>query len=136
MKHLSILIPEGTLILDTIVGTLNLFKMANSYSRRIKKSKEDVFSIDLVGLTRDPITCHKFFQVQATKTIEEVETVPSVVSRLVIAIVTGSVGSVSRTTLNVAVPPASVVVRPCQAPLVLARACLCRMLENSSVKPS
>ena len=61
MKHLSIIIPQGTLILDTIVGTLNLFKMANSYSRRIGKTKEDVFAIDLVGLTKAPISCHSIF---------------------------------------------------------------------------
>ena len=73
MKHLSIIIPEGHLILDTIVGTLNLFKMANSYSKRIGKTQEDVFAIDLVGLTMAPITCHKFFDVKPTKTIDEME---------------------------------------------------------------
>ena len=73
MKHLSIIIPEGHLILDTIVGTLNLFKMANSYSRRIGKTQEDVFAIDLVGLTMAPITCHKFFDVKPTNTIDEIE---------------------------------------------------------------
>ncbi len=73
MKHLSIIIPEGDLILDTIVGTLNLFKMANSYSKRIGKTKEDVFAIDLVSITKKPITCHRFFEVKPTKTIDEVE---------------------------------------------------------------
>lgn len=73
MKHLSIIIPEGDLILDTIVGTLNLFKMANSYSKRIGKTKEDVFAIDLVSINRKPIACHKFFEVKPTKTIDEVE---------------------------------------------------------------
>ena len=73
MKHLSIIVPEGDFILDTIVGTLNLFKMANSYSNRIGKTREDVFEIDLVGLTKTPITCHQYFQVQATKTIDEVQ---------------------------------------------------------------
>jgi transcriptional regulator GlxA family with amidase domain len=73
MKHLSIIIPEGNLILDTIVGTLNLFKMANSYSRRIGKTQEDVFAIDLVGITKNPITCHKFFEVKPTKTIDEIK---------------------------------------------------------------
>ena len=72
MKHLSIIIPEGNLILDTIVGTLNLFKMANSYSKRIGKTREDVFAIDLVGLTKSPIACHHFFEVKPTKILEEV----------------------------------------------------------------
>ncbi|MEO0339956.1 MAG: helix-turn-helix domain-containing protein [Bacteroidota bacterium] len=73
MKHLSILIPEGHLILDTIVGTLNLFKMANHYSRKIGKTKEDVFRIDLVGKDRSPITCHQFFEVKPTKSFTEIE---------------------------------------------------------------
>jgi transcriptional regulator GlxA family with amidase domain len=73
MKHLSIIIPEGDLILDTIVGTLNLFKMANSYSKRIGKTKEDLFAIDLVGITKKPINCHKFFEVKPTKTIDEIK---------------------------------------------------------------
>ena len=73
MKHLSILIPRGDLILDTIVGTLNLFKMANSYSKRIGKIQEDVFSIDLVGLTIKPVTCHNFFEVKPTKAIDEIK---------------------------------------------------------------
>ena len=73
MKHLSIIIPEGTLILDTIVGTLNLFKMANSYSKRIGKTQEDTFAVDLVGLSKAPITCHRFFQVTPTKTIDEIK---------------------------------------------------------------
>lgn len=73
MKHLSIVIPEGTLILDTIVSTLNLFRMANSYSKRIGKTQEDVFKIDLVALSQEPITCHQFFNVTPTATINEIE---------------------------------------------------------------
>ena len=73
MKHLSIVVPQGDLILDTIVGTLNLFKMANSYSKRIGKTKEDVFAIDLVAISKNPIRLHKFFEVSPTKTIDEIE---------------------------------------------------------------
>ena len=75
MKHLSIVVPQGDLILDTIVGTLNLFKMANSYSKRIGKTQEDVFAIDLVGISREPITCHKFFEVKPTKTNIHIQSV-------------------------------------------------------------
>ncbi|MBT8183113.1 MAG: helix-turn-helix domain-containing protein [Eudoraea sp.] len=87
MKHLSIIIPEGTLILDTIVGTLNLFKMANSYSKRIGKNQEDFFKIDLVGLTKEPISCHEFFQIKPTKTIEEVEST----NLIIISSITGNI---------------------------------------------
>ncbi|MBT8293948.1 MAG: helix-turn-helix domain-containing protein [Eudoraea sp.] len=87
MKHLSIIIPEGILILDTIVGTLNLFKMANSYSKRIGKNQEDFFKIDLVGLTKEPISCHEYFQIKPTKTIEEVEST----NLIIISSITGNI---------------------------------------------
>ena len=87
MKHLSIIIPEGDLILDTIVGTLNLFKMANSYSKRIGKYQDDVFAIDLVGLTKDPITCHQLFQVKPTKSIDEVKST----DLIIISSITGNI---------------------------------------------
>ena len=73
MKHLSILIPKGNLILDTVIGTLNLFRMANSYAKRIGKYEGNFFSIDLVGLNKEPIACHSYFQVNPTKTINELE---------------------------------------------------------------
>ena len=73
MKHLSIVVPEGTLILDTVVGTLNLFRMANNYAKRIGKFQENLFEIDLVSRTMDPITCHKYFQISPTRTLEEVK---------------------------------------------------------------
>ncbi|MEL6255791.1 MAG: helix-turn-helix domain-containing protein [Bacteroidota bacterium] len=73
MRHLSILIPEGTLILDTIVGSLNLFHMANSYAKRIGKYEENYFHIDLVAEKMEPISCHRYFQVQPTATLEEID---------------------------------------------------------------
>lgn len=73
MKHLSIVIPEGNLILDTVVGTLNLFQMANAYSQRIGITKEDVYRIDLLSSNMEPIKCHRFFQIQPTSTFESIE---------------------------------------------------------------
>lgn len=73
MKHLSILVPTGAIILDTVVGTYNLFRMANSYAKRIGRAHEDVFSIDLVGQSTAPITCHNFFEIRPTKSIAEIE---------------------------------------------------------------
>lgn len=87
MKHLSIVIPKGDLILDTIVGTLNLFKMANSYSKRIGKTQEDVFAIDLVSSTKGAITCHKFFEVKPTKTIDQIKTT----NLIIISSITGNI---------------------------------------------
>ena len=72
MKHLSIMVPAGTAIVDTIIGSLNLFQMANSYQKRSGQSREDLFGIDLVGLDKEPITYNKFFTVTPTRTIAEV----------------------------------------------------------------
>ena len=72
MKHVSIIIPEGTFILDTVLGTYNLFKMANVYAQRIGRYDSDFFEIDLVGLAQDPISCHGFFKVAPTQILEKV----------------------------------------------------------------
>ncbi|MEM7512756.1 MAG: helix-turn-helix domain-containing protein [Bacteroidota bacterium] len=73
MKHLSIIVPVGTNILETIIGSRGLFRMANSYAKRIGKFEEDLFEVDVVGITKDPIECHDLFEVKPNKSIEEVE---------------------------------------------------------------
>ena len=73
MKHLSIMVPAGNAILDTVVGPLGLFRMANAYLKRTGKAREDVFSIDLVGLSKEVNYYNGLFQIAPTKTIEEVK---------------------------------------------------------------
>lgn len=72
MRHLSIIVPAGEAILDTIIGSLNLFRMANAYRKRRVKTQEDLFAIDLVGLTRDSVRYNGVFQVTPTRSIAEV----------------------------------------------------------------
>jgi len=72
MKHVSILVPKGLAILDTIIGSLNLFQMANNFHSKNGWSDQGLFTIDLVGITKEPHTFNRFFQVTPTKTIEEV----------------------------------------------------------------
>ena len=72
MKHISILVPVGDFILDTIIGTHGLLKMAGAHHKRTNNLTEDFFSIDLVGLSLEPISIRGLFQVTPTKTIEEV----------------------------------------------------------------
>ena len=47
--------------------------MANSYAKRIGKYDRDLFTIDLVGLDMKPITCHSYFQIQPTQTIDDID---------------------------------------------------------------
>lgn len=71
MKHLSIIVPKGTAIVDTIIGSLNLFQMANAYHKRVGKSEEDLFEVDLVAIDKSTHTYNRFFSIEPTKSIEE-----------------------------------------------------------------
>lgn len=73
MKHLSILVPEGSIILDTVIGTLNMFRMANSHAKRSGKQEEDLFKVDLVSHSMEPLTVSSYFQVTPTATLTEIE---------------------------------------------------------------
>jgi transcriptional regulator GlxA family with amidase domain len=73
MKHLSIIVPDGTAIVDTIIGSLNLFQMANNHLKRRGVLNEDLFAIDLVGLDKEPRTYNRYFTISPTKSIDEIE---------------------------------------------------------------
>ena len=73
MKHISILVPAGDSILDTIIGSYGLLRMANAHYKRAKNLKEDYFHIDLVGLSPEPVSYRGLFQVTPTKTIHDIE---------------------------------------------------------------
>ena len=73
MKHISILVPVGNAIIDTIIAPYNLLRMANSYYKSINKLNEDHFKIDLVGLSNEPVQYQGFFQITPTKTIDQIK---------------------------------------------------------------
>lgn len=89
MKHVSIIVPTGTAIVDTIIGSLNLFQMANSYLKRSGQINEDLFAIDLVGLNMEPQTYNRFFTITPTKTIDKIE-------KTDLIIVSGIVGDIDK----------------------------------------
>lgn len=72
MKNISVIVPAGNSIVDTIIAPYNLFCMANSYHRRTNKLTESPFKIDLVGLSKDVVTYQGLFSVQPTATIDEI----------------------------------------------------------------
>ena len=71
MKHISIIVPNGHSIVDTIIAPYNLFGMANSIYKRLNRQLEDHLQVDLVALKKEPITYQGIFQVTPTKTIAE-----------------------------------------------------------------
>lgn len=89
MKHISIMVPVGTAIVETIIGSLNLFQMANNYHKQSGQLNEDLFAIDLVGLNKEPQTYNRFFTIAPTKTIDEIEKTDLIV-------VAGIVGNIDK----------------------------------------
>ena len=72
MKHISVIVPLGTSVVDTIIAPYNLLKMANSHFKRLHGLDEFPFKIDLVGLTKEPVVYQGLFSIQPTASIEEV----------------------------------------------------------------
>ena len=73
MKHISILLPSGDAIVDTIIAPYNLLRMANSYFKKLYDLKEDYFKIDLVSLSKEPVRYQNLFMITPTKTIDEIK---------------------------------------------------------------
>ena len=73
MKHISVIVPVGNSIVDTIIAPYNLLRMANSHYRKVRNSDEAPFKIDLVGLSMEPIYYQGLFSVQPTITIDQVK---------------------------------------------------------------
>ncbi|MFT4738192.1 MAG: transcriptional regulator GlxA family with amidase domain [Paraglaciecola sp.] len=71
MKHISIIVPAGNSIVDTIIAPFNMLKMANSYHQKLNSLKEPLFKIDLVGLTKEPVFYQRLFSVQPTASLHE-----------------------------------------------------------------
>ena len=71
MKHISVLVPVGSSIVDNIIAPFNLLKMANVYLQKINRMQLPAFKIDLVGLTQEPVMYQGLFSVQPTTTIHE-----------------------------------------------------------------
>lgn len=73
MKHISVIVPSGSSIVDTIIAPFNMLRMANSYYKRLNAMQEDHVKVDLVGLTKEPVIYQGLFSVQPTATVEQVE---------------------------------------------------------------
>ena len=73
MKHISIIMPVGNSIIDTIIAPYNLLLMANTYFRRIHQNEEAPFNVDLVGISEEPVLYQGLFSVTPTTTINRVD---------------------------------------------------------------
>ena len=72
MKHISVIVPVGSSIVDTIIAPYNMLRMANAHFTRLNRLVETPYTIDLVGLTLDPVVYQGLFSIHPTKSIHEV----------------------------------------------------------------
>lgn len=78
MKHVSILMPKGIVVVDTIISSFNLFQMANSYYKQ--QNGEPLLEIDLVADTNEAVSYQNgLIQVQPSKSIDQVESTDLVI---------------------------------------------------------
>ena len=73
MKHISVLVPKGIVVLDTIIASYNLLLMANSYAKRLHGLNANPFKIDLVGLDTKTVFYQGNFSVKPSKDITAIE---------------------------------------------------------------
>lgn len=70
MKHLTILVPKGENNLSSIVGTFKIFTRANDYRRQ--QGRQDLFKIELAGLSKKVDYHEGIFSVRPHKHISEI----------------------------------------------------------------
>lgn len=73
MKHISILVPLGEVILSSVVGTYKVFSRVNDYFQQQNPSLPPPFKIDLVGITEETHLYNDIFTIRPTKQIQEIE---------------------------------------------------------------
>ena len=73
MKHISILVPGGNSIVDTIIAPYNMLKMANAYHQKLNGLHEPLFTIDLVSADGEPVTYQKLFTITPTASIATIQ---------------------------------------------------------------
>ena len=73
MKHISVIVPVGSSIVDTIIAPFNMFRMANAHYQKLKGLQESPYHIDLVGLSREPVTYQGLFSISPTASIEQIQ---------------------------------------------------------------
>ncbi len=72
MKHISVLVPLGNSIVDTIIAPFNLLMMANNHVRKLDGGMHP-YKIDLVGVLQEPVTYQGLFSIQPTAGIDDIQ---------------------------------------------------------------
>lgn len=73
MRHISILVPEGKVVLSSVIGSYKIFNHVNEYLLQTGQRKEPLFKIDLVGVNNSTTLYNGLFDINPNKTIEDVD---------------------------------------------------------------
>ena len=71
MKHISIIVPQGDVILSSIVGSFKVFTAVNTYLE--KNSKPPMFDIHLVGLSPETKLHNGLFSVHPDRFVKNIK---------------------------------------------------------------
>lgn len=70
MKHVSIIIPQGPIVLSSVIGTYKVFSFVNGYLQ--SKGKRPAFDIHLIGLSKENDLYHGLFAIRPDCMLSEV----------------------------------------------------------------
>lgn len=71
MKHVSVLVPEGQVVLSSVVGAFKLFGQANNFLNQ--QGLEPYYEIQLVGLKKETSLYDGIFSIHPNTTIDKVQ---------------------------------------------------------------
>src|SRR6202000_1702332 len=71
MKHVSIIIPQGPIILSSVIGTYKVFSFVNQFFQ--VQGKKPPFDIHLVGLSKETELYDGLFAIRPDMKVDEVQ---------------------------------------------------------------
>ena len=71
MKHVSIVIPQGPIILSSVIGTYKVFDFVNQFM--LARGKNPAFDIHLVGLSKETELYDGLFAIRPDSMLNEVQ---------------------------------------------------------------
>src|SRR5258708_38518520 len=71
MKHVSIVIPQGPIILSSVIGTYKVFAFVNQYMEA--RGKNPPFDIHLVGLSKETELYDGLFAIRPDSMVSDIQ---------------------------------------------------------------
>ena len=89
MKHISVVIPKGEIVLSCLDGVYKVFGTANTYLKESGEREDDYFKIDLVGIEEETSIYQGVFGIHPNRLIDQVRKTDLVI----IPAISGDIGA-------------------------------------------